>query len=285
MLTQEEKLLCIEKVRRYEIAAAKLRIHETGHSNTGPDVKTPEGIQGVTHYLADVGFPQGGEPWCAAFQFSAIDDQGIDLGFRSASCPVIEAWASRMGILYTQPQAGDFALYQMWDSGGRYSGHIGFVDSVNDDGTFNSIEGNTAPQSGVQDDGGGVYRKKHSIAGWLFVRWVDMVKSVPKFIVLSFAGKLVNCRPTLAGGRVRVEARPLAEALGYSIIRNHGVNTFVNQKSRAHGLSVAIEQAAGHPAIEDGKLRIDLRFLAEGLGFRVDATEFARNGTIVIKSN
>ena len=70
----------------------------------------------------------------------------------TAYCPTIGAWAEANGVLTTdssQVQPGDFILYT---KNGTY-GHIGIVTSVNDDGTVNTVEGNTSYDNGSYNGG------------------------------------------------------------------------------------------------------------------------------------
>ncbi|MBQ8476586.1 CHAP domain-containing protein, partial [bacterium] len=60
----------------------------------------------------------------------------------TAYCPTIESWARERDVFTTdssQVQPGDFILYT---HNGR-AGHVGIVVSVNEDGSVNTIEGNT----------------------------------------------------------------------------------------------------------------------------------------------
>lgn len=148
-------------------ARKELGVTETGFTNSGPR---------VDQYLAAVGLGPG-HPWCAAFAFWCCDNAGVPKDIwkgldNRAYVPSIESWARSLGILGQNPKRGDFALLQMWDNQGQYSGHIGIVESVNGS-EIHTIEGNTSPQGsgGSDDNGGGVYSRVRSVSSCRYVRW------------------------------------------------------------------------------------------------------------------
>lgn len=133
-------------------------------SNRGPK---------VTPWLAAVGIPGGGAPWCGAFANQVRIRMGFGDDDRMRYCPYVEAdaKAGRDGWRWVpasaSPKKGWFVLY-----GVREAVHIGVVreDGVHG-GLIRTIEGNTsAGASGSQDNGGGVFRRERPRGGGFPVR-------------------------------------------------------------------------------------------------------------------
>jgi CHAP domain len=81
-------------------------------------------------------------PWCAYFTSWAAREAGVPLGDAGQGFGRVDdvwAWAERSGKAIpaagAQPQPGDLIV---WDE------HIGVVESVNGDGTIQTIEGNSS---------------------------------------------------------------------------------------------------------------------------------------------
>lgn len=131
--------------------------------------------QWVETYQRAVGIPPG-SPWCAAFvrfRFEKAAEK-LDLDLPAAFpdsgwVPSYEAWARRSG-LWIHPrdadnvQKGDLACF--WFAAKDRCAHIGIVVTPPDeDGVFETVEGNTGPDRGTQvaRDGDGVYLKRRTI--------------------------------------------------------------------------------------------------------------------------
>ena len=105
-------------------------------------------------------------PWCAAFVswvFSQVDSTLIK---KSVSCMDIGNWFKSNNQWKTNnPQPGDVVFFK-FNTNSRWSNHIGLVESVNADGSINTIEGNTSVSS--DDNGGSVMRRtrKSNIVGY-----------------------------------------------------------------------------------------------------------------------
>lgn len=105
-------------------------------------------------------------PWCAAFVswvFSQVDSTLIK---KSVSCMDIGSWFKSNNQWKTNnPQPGDVVFFK-FNTNSRWTNHIGLVESVNSDGSINTIEGNTSVSS--DDDGGSVMRRtrKSNIVGY-----------------------------------------------------------------------------------------------------------------------
>jgi hypothetical protein len=126
----------------------------------------------VEEYQRAVGIPPG-SPWCAAFirfRFEKAAD-ALDLELPAAFpdsgwVPSYEAWARRSGFWIPASQAdqvqkGDLACF--WFAAKGRCAHIGIVVApMNEDGIFQTVEGNTGPDRGaqVERDGDGVYLKR-----------------------------------------------------------------------------------------------------------------------------
>ena len=127
-------------LRALDAARSQLGVTEQPPgSNDGPDIARYRGA--VTGAYAGAPWCAYFVSWCAAQAGAPIGDGGTGLG----SVEAVAAWAQRTGRFTTQPAPGELILF-----GGR---HIGIVESVNADGTLNTIEGNTSD---------GVHRRTHA---------------------------------------------------------------------------------------------------------------------------
>lgn len=150
----------IVHVARY--ACDVLRIREAGGPNAGPEVEM----------ILEHAGGRRGMPWCAGFVFACVDYGHILLGLFTPnvplapgipelSCSAIYRWAkaeNRLRDLSTA-RAGDAYLFAGGNTGYR---HVGLIEEKLDDGTLQTIEGNTSadPKTISQDaDGDGVYRR------------------------------------------------------------------------------------------------------------------------------
>jgi CHAP domain len=148
-------------------ALANVGVTEEGGDNRG---------RWVEAYQASVGIPAG-SPWCAAFvrfRFEQAADK-LDLELPAAFpdsgwVPAYVSWAKRSGFWVPakdadQIQKGDLACF--WFPAKGRCAHIGIVVAPpNEDGIFQTVEGNTGPDRGteVERDGDGVYLKRRRIS-------------------------------------------------------------------------------------------------------------------------
>lgn len=100
-------------------------------------------------------------PWCCTFIWDGYREIGAsDLyyyGRKTASCPTLAGFFQYEGEWVTTDfKPGDVIFYD-WGIGGYGYDHVGIVESVNDDGSVNTIEGNTSLTS--NDNGGNVMRR------------------------------------------------------------------------------------------------------------------------------
>jgi hypothetical protein len=125
-MTLQEKAL--------EIAIAQIGVQEDpGHKNTGKQVEK---------YLARVGLGPG-YSWCMAFDYWCFDEAAQKMGRKNPlfkTGGVLEQWRQRKGeFRVVTPQPGDIFIMDM----GKGQGHTGIVEKVNEEGTVDTVEGNT----------------------------------------------------------------------------------------------------------------------------------------------
>lgn len=104
-------------------------------------------------------FGRGQEAWCADFVSWVVSNSGKKLNY--AYCPYLERYMRNAGQWKgkSNPQPGDIVLFD-WDHNG-VADHVGLVESVNKDGSLNTIEGNTTnPSTGRE----GVWRRKRYLS-------------------------------------------------------------------------------------------------------------------------
>jgi hypothetical protein len=128
------------------IAGSQVGVREVGR-NAGPEVEV---------YLRSVGLGAG-YPWCAAFVHWCFDQGSAALALDNP-CPRT-AGALRLyegcPLAWKLDEPGSADVFVI--DHGHGLGHVGFVESVNDDGAFVTIEGNTSGQGSREGDG--VYRR------------------------------------------------------------------------------------------------------------------------------
>lgn len=131
-----------------ELAAAAIGVHEQPPgSNRGPE---------VDEYLRNVGLDpaSGSYPWCAAFVSTMATAAGALQLRKSASCQrLVEL---NHDLVLAAPEDGCIFVHLS----PNHTGHTGFVEHVNDDGSLSTIEGNTDAAGGRT--GGQVMRQMRS---------------------------------------------------------------------------------------------------------------------------
>jgi hypothetical protein len=131
---------------------------QVGQAETPPGANDGPAI--ATYRTATAG-AYAGAPWCAYFVSWAFAQAGMPLGEEGQGYGAVEQihdWAARTGRLLPAgalPQPGDIVLY-----GGR---HVGIVESVNADGSLNTVEGN------YQHSVGRVHRSPSEATGFVRV--------------------------------------------------------------------------------------------------------------------
>ena len=87
-------------------------------------------------------------PWCCAFVWDIFRMCGASElfydGKKTAYCPTVLNWGKSIGLTVSKSngQCGDIVLFD-WDGDGL-ADHIGFIISKNADGSYTTVEGNTA---------------------------------------------------------------------------------------------------------------------------------------------
>lgn len=129
-------------------------VREKG-SNAGPDVE---------RFLAAIGLPRG-YSWCMAFVHFCVKEvdkrSGLPENWLLPSGHVLTVWNhSPKGARRADPVVGAIVIWQH-TPGGRQSnrGHCGVVTKVLPDGSFETVEGNTAAQEDIVREGEGVHRR------------------------------------------------------------------------------------------------------------------------------
>lgn len=113
-----------------------------------------------THYY---GRPVSGDayPWCCAFVWDIFRMCGADNlfynGDKTGYCPSVHQWGikNKLTVPKANGTAGDIVLFDF--NNNRTADHIGFIECKNKDGSYLTIEGNTA--IGNNSNGGAVMRR------------------------------------------------------------------------------------------------------------------------------
>lgn len=101
--------------------------------------------------------------WCCLFVSWVLDQAGQDVpGFPTYNTDLAWSKAKVCGVDVSQIKRGDILIFD-WNMGTAATDHIGFCESVNPDGSLNTIEGNTSGTDwGSQYAGNGVHRRTRS---------------------------------------------------------------------------------------------------------------------------
>lgn len=118
------------------------------------------------------------ESWCADFVVFCVQQVEQKLNVKSKlyrSELVQDLWTkSPVTLRQTKPSAGCVVI---WKKGNTNLGHAGIIESVNEDGTMCTIEGNTGPQAVVINrNGDGVYRRTRTQIGTPIMSVVGFLK-------------------------------------------------------------------------------------------------------------
>lgn len=103
----------------------------------------------------------GNYPWCCAFVWDVFRMAGASSlfygGRKTAYCPYVETWGKSNGLTVpiNSGRYGDIVLFD-WQHNGE-ADHIGFIESQKPNGSYITIEGNTAV--GNDSNGGEVMRR------------------------------------------------------------------------------------------------------------------------------
>lgn len=105
-------------------------------------------VEAIQHWSAG----QFGDSWCMEFVTMCLDlaFQGAAPIERQGSCEAVHQIAKAKGWLTDSPSVGDIFLRLHPDTGLAH--HTGFVVTVNGDGTYGTIAGNTS-EDGLSSNG------------------------------------------------------------------------------------------------------------------------------------
>lgn len=123
--------------------------------NSGPDVE---------RFLGAIGLPRG-YSWCMAFVHFCVKEvdkrTGLPENWLLPSGHVLTVWNhSPKGARRADPEVGSIAIWQHVPNGKQTTrGHCGVVTKVLKDGSFETVEGNTAAQEDIVREGEGVHRR------------------------------------------------------------------------------------------------------------------------------
>lgn len=106
--------------------------------------------------------------WCYAMRGKPLPNIGFKKGF--AGCQTAVAYFKKNNRIVLNPNPGDIVFFD-WNGDGRYD-HTGiFVEWVQKNVSFHSVEGNTA--IGNDSNGGEVMLRKRGLKGVIFVKVFD----------------------------------------------------------------------------------------------------------------
>ena len=190
-------------------------------SNSDLDSKTGNaGYGNYTKYWRDVAPEYQGQYWCACFitwvflrAFGRSQAEELLKHYPYIYVPTLANLFTR----YANPQVGDIMMYK--NSEGVFS-HTGLVIDVQGD-LFVTIEGNTSPEAGVVDNGGGVYQKHHynsQLPGTKFARPdYSLVKSLNSSGGSSYPSSswTPTGTATCTGNGVNIRATPGGTVIGF----------------------------------------------------------------------
>ena len=115
----------------------------------------------------------GNYPWCCAFVWDVFRMAGASSlfygGGKTAYCPNVETWGKSNGLTVpiNSGRYGDIVLFD-WQHNGE-ADHIGFIESQKPNGSYITIEGNTAV--GNDSNGGEVmYRTRYQYQICMIIR-------------------------------------------------------------------------------------------------------------------
>lgn len=97
--------------------------------------------------------------WCFVTAFGLAKAKSLLLHAPYISCATLASKSNSVNQRYIAPNVGDVVIY--WNGSRFY--HTGYVIAVTST-TYTTIEGNTSGGTGIDPNGGGVFKKVHSIA-------------------------------------------------------------------------------------------------------------------------
>lgn len=140
-------------------------------------------------------------------------------GKKTAYCPTVESWgkSNKLTVDKSKGQFGDIALFDFYGKG--ISCHIGFIVRKNSDGTYKTVEGNTAV--GNDDNGGCVmYRTRSQSSIRCIIRpkydkSTSTTTSTSSSTSTTKSSKPTVAKPTIKNGTKGTQAKYLQQDLNY----------------------------------------------------------------------
>ena len=136
-------------------------------------------------------------PWCCAFVWDIFRLAGASSlfydGKKTAYCPTVESWgkSNKLTVDKNKGKYGDIVLFDFYGKG--VSCHIGLIVQKNSDGTYKTIEGNTAV--GNDDNGGCVMYRTRSKSS---IRCIIRPKYTSKSTTTTSSTTKKETKPTVA---------------------------------------------------------------------------------------
>lgn len=197
-----------------------------------PEIGTHEGRSANGNWNNDVKYARwygmNGQPWCAMFiSWVAAQAGATNIIPRFAYTPTGAAWFRARNAYGSRPQVGAIGFLSAPGVGIH---HTFFVESVNANGTFTTIEGNTNTTGSAQGDG--VYRLIRRVGGQYTFGYPRYAKA-PQ-VSLARVVKAATKAPHLyaPGATLRVQVALHAEGLLTTYAPGHyGAKT---RKAMAH---------------------------------------------------
>ena len=140
-------------------------------------------------------YQKANQPWCGAFVNWVAKESGVkipDCTYTPAGAKAFATAKRWQSIADAEPMPGDLAFFDFPNDSFDRISHIGIVESVKDNGTVITIEGNTASDNkGDQRNGGQVCRK---VRAYKVKNRGKLKPSLPIFIVGFGRPKFKECK-------------------------------------------------------------------------------------------
>jgi len=180
-------------------------------------------------------------PWCCVFIWCVYFLCGLSNlfydGKKTASCEALLQWCIKKGYITTEPQPGDWVFFQF--DADAAADHIGIFDCWNPDGTFYSIEGNTAVENDA--NGGEVMRrlrKTSQVKKFAHPPYTDSAVIVPTVANVGTYTKeqFIFDVCTIIGVTTAKEALAKTITISASVNKNHALVTPLERYMKAYNL-------------------------------------------------